>query len=262
MYDKDVVRLLQRFSTHSMAVVFGAMLRSGIRLRHSLRIEGAPYSFLVPAKDDSRRLFPAGTPAKTFAEERTGSLFPSLSGLRELSLQTFHYYNYQTHDFCLSDYAPLSWLEELVPLLPGLRVLSISGAEYAQEPSIFGQLVTTTFHHLLKLEIGDTRFRVEDIIRILHNHSTTLEEFSIENSRPVTTHNYVELLHGIIGLEALVSVELVRGSSRSIQRRFNHNWTLDGIGDTRIHIQELTPSDFQATLGRKLQEIENSSSRR
>jgi hypothetical protein len=265
VYEKEVGRCFQRFCTHTMAVVFGSLLRSGIKLKGALKIEGAPYSFLVPKKPDSRRIFPTATPARTFSSDRIQDLLPAFSELKELSLKTFHYPNYTPIDFAPADFTPLSWIEKFVPLWSSIRILSISGAEHAHESSIFGNISATSstlasghlgsarFPFLRVLKISDTLFRIEDIIQMLQNHRSTLQKFVTHNCRPVSRLDYVSLLQALTSMPALVNVELMRGSPKERHLRYNKSWTLDGIaGLTKIEIRKGTPAAFQDALEGKI----------
>lgn len=268
MYDKEVVRYFQRFCTHTMAVVFGSLLRSGIQLKQALKIEGAPYSFLIPEKSDSRRSFSTTTPARTFSSDRIQDLLPAFSELKELSLKMFHYQSYSPSDFALTDFTPLSWIERFVPLWSSIRILSISGAEHAHESSIFGNqsatfstlvcghLGSATFPHLRVLRISDTLFRVENIIQMLQNHRSTLQEFVTHNCCPVSRLDYLNLLRALTSMPSLVNIELIRGTSRVRQPRYNQSLALDGIAKlTKITIRKGTPAAFQNSLESKIEAV-------
>jgi hypothetical protein len=265
----DVVRYWKRFSIHTMAVVFGALIRSDIKLKRALRIEGAPYSFPMPLKSDSRRLFPTETPSRTFSSDRIQDLLPAFSDLKELSLKAFHYQGFVANTFSLMDLTPFTWTSKFTPLWQSIRVLSIAGAGHAHEPSIFENTssphkATTTsnklgaaiFPHLRVLNITDTLFRLENIIQMLRNHSSTLEALCIHNCTPVSRLDYVDLLRFLTSLPVLLSLDLHRGSWASGHHKYTNRWTLEGMQSvTKINIKKQTAAAFQNALEFKIEAV-------
>jgi hypothetical protein len=263
MYDKEVVQYFQRFCKHTMAVVFGSLLRSGIKLKQTLKIEVAPYTFRIPEKSDSRRLGPTTTPARTFSSDRIQDLLPAFSELRELSLRIFDYRSYcSPREIDYTNIKRLSWIEKFVPVWSSIRVLSIAGTGHGYESSIFGDLSATSstlvsnhlgsavFPHLRVLRISDTRFRAENIIQMLQNHRYTLQEFATHYCIADSHLEYMSLLRSLTSMPALVNIELIRGS---LGARHNNSSTLDEIASiTNIEIRKGTPAAFQDALESKI----------
>jgi hypothetical protein len=264
--ETDVVRYCKRFSTHTMAVVFGALSRSDIKLKRALRLEGAPYSFPIPSKSDSRRLFPTATPSRTFSSDRIQDLLPAFSDLKELSLKAYHYQRFIGDNFSLTDLTPFTWTSKFTPLWQSIRILSIAGAGHAHEASIFGdstsphpatkpsnKLGAAIFPHLRVLKITDTLFRIENIIQMLQNHSSTLEALCIHNCTPVSRLDYVDLLRSLTSLPVLLSLDLHRGSPTSGYHKYMNRWTLEGMQSvTEIKIKKKTAAAFQNALEVKI----------
>jgi hypothetical protein len=259
--DRSVVRDSARFCNHTLAVVFGALFRSGIKLKRALTIEGAPYSFLLRSQSDSRRLSPAGTPGRTFSSDRIQDLLPAFSDLKELSLKSFQHHRLFPHDFSPADCTPFTWVANFTPLWQSIRVLSISGAEQEQAPYILGdtlpgsaittskELCAAIFPHLQVLTITDAHFRIEDIVQMLRNHSPTLEAFSTLNCVPISSLDYMDLLRALTDLPALRSLELNRGSPVAGLQRYRKRWTLEGIQRVvQMTIKEKTAAAFQNAL--------------
>jgi hypothetical protein len=65
--------------SHGHAMVFGAIIRSGVSLKNSLALLVTPHTLKYPEQSDSRKLRRSGTPARTFHEEQFPELGPGFA---------------------------------------------------------------------------------------------------------------------------------------------------------------------------------------
>ncbi|KAF2637868.1 hypothetical protein P280DRAFT_482765 [Massarina eburnea CBS 473.64] len=116
------------FAAHSVGVVLGAISRSGIKLKDTLSIDGAPGDLSFSKTPSSRKLTPTSTPANTFAESQIESL--PFSDLKSFDIfLDGNYRRYldrilrrtQTH----IERIEMPWLPKYFPTMTSLQYLCI-----------------------------------------------------------------------------------------------------------------------------------------
>ncbi|KAF2181698.1 hypothetical protein K469DRAFT_513956, partial [Zopfia rhizophila CBS 207.26] len=161
------------YCTHGLAVALGAILKSGIKLKGALNVDGAPYTFVLPQKPDSRKV--DKTPAKTLAHSQINDLKLAFADLKRLSIKAFEY---QRNDHPLPGHEePLNWLSTFAPLWPAVQDLSITGAGHPGETYIVKTLAKLGDHfpRLRRLKLSKTHFHVPDLITVFLSHINTLQ---------------------------------------------------------------------------------------
>jgi hypothetical protein len=245
---EDERRSYLSFLSHALALTFGAIVKSGVKLKRSFAVNGALYDFALPKKPSSRRLRPTGTPAKVFCEERIPELVPAYAELKELSI---HSYSYHRNDLAMVGHEnPFDWITTYIPIWSSIESLSVKGAGLEREPhalKIFSSS-SDVFPRLQHLKLESLPFHIGNFKALLAHHSGTLKTLSIKNCR-LLGGNFCNLIRETESSPALVSLELIGDEKNP---RFGFIWNtpagLDGINHKRLGIRGKTPAEYQEKI--------------
>ncbi|KAF2738661.1 hypothetical protein EJ04DRAFT_560657 [Polyplosphaeria fusca] len=257
----------QHFNKHVIALVFGALLRSGKTLKKSLSIVGAPavMEFLKTKDDDITREIL--TPGSTFAAEDINNLAAPFAGLEELSLSSFEYKAPSIMMLSRRN-DNLSWLVDYFTAFSAVKSLTLSGFSHSSEASIVKFLAASAesgFPTLKSLSLQELPFNTKDLINFLDTHPS-LEALKMRDSYPIYgSGTYGRILEVIQAAPCIREILLYGTNDHALTYGYHggppgmpygsmdpfRSCTkfLTGLNYDRISIKENTAADLQKLLG-------------
>ncbi|KAF2004504.1 hypothetical protein P154DRAFT_572163 [Amniculicola lignicola CBS 123094] len=231
------------FNTHVIAVVMGALQRTGKKLKGSLNFVGCPFEIPLPKHPDSRRLSPTGTPASTFNETQITALDANFSQLTELSLATFAFGS-QDHSVAPRGVGDMfSWFHAFVPVWSNVTTLTITGSKFNGEERILSDLSGSAkfFPKLRSFSLISIQVHGQHLLRFAQHHASTLEHLTVH--RHIIGSNYRELMRLLTRNEMIKfrSINLKLGDSRIRDHDFH---SLVGVHNSTLILEERSHEDF------------------
>lgn len=256
-------RMHQQYPSYALAFTFGAIARSGIKLKGSFEMQGAPYAFVISKTRTANNRLPSGTPATTFSEDNIVDLKPAFSGLKKLTLATQLSHLLQTTGFPKQPAGPepepwflqvLTWseIEKLTIFGPIADMRRpVGGPYYAEgvppiEEQIFQAFASKPISsRLRRLRLGSIHdLKMPDLIRFVKLHMQSLENLRLLHCNPYDG-GYISLMGALVDAPAMLRIEIFGLDPSHVLARMGSGADLQS---GKFHIYDETPSQFQDTL--------------